>query len=103
LRITAPDKDGYAAFFNKCINLKIAEGTFPGLVNFDGAGITAAGNLTITNTNGQGYKANFTNCDLRLPNKFLGSEYLMDKAIRQEDLARNAASKALKASPEIEI
>ena len=72
-------------------------------MNFDGAGITATGNLTITNTNGQGHKANFTNCDLRLPNEFLGSEYLMEKAIRQNNLARIAASKALKASPEIEI
>ena len=97
------DHDGDAACFDYCPNLKIAEGTFPGYVDFSNSGIKKTGELTITKPNDEGFKADFTGCDIRLPTEFLGSEFHVDDAVRQKNLIRIAASKALKASPEIEI
>ncbi len=101
--ITATDSEGNAAYFNECEHLKVAEGTFPGCVSFSESGIKSVGKLAITKPNHDGIKANFLGCDIRLPAEFLGDEYLMDNAVRQNNLSRIATSKALKATPAIEI
>ncbi|MEI7910651.1 MAG: hypothetical protein WCK77_13525 [Verrucomicrobiota bacterium] len=102
LHITASE-DGFAADFFGCKTLEMAEGTFPGHVDFEDSGIKLVGKLAITAPNNDGIKANFLGCDVRLPAEFLGLEYEMEDALRQKNLQRIAASKALKASPEIEI
>jgi len=103
LYITAPDKCGNAASFEGCKNLKVAEGRFPGYVDFSDSGIKRIGNLEIE-PNKDGLKADFTGChDLRLPDKFLGPEYVMEETTRQKNLERNAAAKAQKDQPNFEI
>jgi hypothetical protein len=103
LQIKASDEEGNAASFFGCPNLKVAEGSFPGYVNFSRSGIKKLGNLEITAPNKDKKKANFTGCNIHLPEKFLGPEYQMDDGIRRKNLGRIAASNALDAQPEMEI
>lgn len=101
--ITSADSNGNAAYFNECKNLEVAEGAFPGCVSFSGSGIKKVRKLVITKANCDDIKANFRGCDVRLPAEFLGPEYEMDPTTRQKSLLRNAASKAQKAQPDLEI
>jgi hypothetical protein len=103
LHIKAPDFEGRAANFSNCKGLKVAEGTFLGHVDFSGSGVNKTGKLAITRSKRKRIKADFTGCNVRLPKEFLGSEYEMDDEIRQKNLGRIAAGKAIKAAPAIEI
>ena len=62
LRFTGRNEDGDVASFEQCENLKVAEGTFHGSVNFQWAAIEKIGELIITRTNRAGYAANFDYC-----------------------------------------
>ena len=104
LTITDPDSVGNAAGFADCRKLEVAEGIFPGSVDFSNSGLKMIGSLDITAPNEDLQKANFTGClDLRLPAKFLGSEYTMEEPARRENLSRIAAAKAVGATPDLEI
>jgi len=92
-----------AAAFDGCEHLKVAEGTFPGHVDFSDSGINKLGRLSILLANENGIKADFTGCDIHLPEKFLGPEYQMDDDLRQKNLQRVAVSNALNAASDIEI
>ena len=62
LTITKPDNNGYAASFHGCLNLDVAEGAYPGFVEFGRAGIKRISNLTITDPDSVGNAAGFADC-----------------------------------------
>jgi hypothetical protein len=101
--ITAADSEGNAAYFNECERLKVADGAFPGCVSFCGSGVERVSKLVIAKANCDNIKANFLGCDIRLPAEFLGPEYVMDDSTRRKNLGRIAASKAIGATPALEI
>jgi hypothetical protein len=95
---------GDAANFDGCQSLEVAEGTFPGFVDFSASGINTVGNLVIVKPNIHGLKSDFSDCGyLRLKAEYLGPEFEMDDYARQKNLERIATAEAQRLQPEIEI
>ena len=61
-QITDTSAGGDAASFYQCADLKVAEGTFPGFIEFGGSGVEKIGNLVITRPNTRGEAASFACC-----------------------------------------
>jgi hypothetical protein len=62
LTFSGRNKDGEVGDFSSCRNLKVATGTFNGLVDFSGSGIERIENLHITQGNWEGNAACFHGC-----------------------------------------
>lgn len=62
LHFTGKDIKGKTASFSKCPNLKCAEGTFDGFVDFSESGVETIGELHC-GTNNSGYSASFRSCN----------------------------------------
>jgi len=62
LTFNGKNSDGWAADFDHCKNLKVATGTFNGIIDFSGSGIEKIENLTVTVSNDKGESADFHNC-----------------------------------------
>ena len=67
LHFTGRDEDGICARFWECKSLKVAEGTFHGMVYFCDSGVQKIGDLKITDTSAGGDAASFYQCaDLKV-------------------------------------
>lgn len=62
LTFSGQDKNGNVASFSCCQHLKIAEGTFVGMVTFSGSCLEKIGHLSITQPNNHGEGASFCRC-----------------------------------------
>lgn len=62
LTFSGQNQKGDVASFVCCKHLKIAEGTFAGMVNFANSGIEKIGSLIITQSNNHGEGASFSRC-----------------------------------------
>jgi hypothetical protein len=62
LHFTGRNSAGEVASFEKCENLKVAEGNFHGFVNFEGAAIEKIGKLKILKPDNHGEAASFRQC-----------------------------------------
>jgi len=62
LHFAGRNKDGDCANFSNCMNLKVAEGSFAGFVNFCGSGVEKIGDLRITAPDSGGVAGCFDGC-----------------------------------------
>lgn len=62
LHFSGRNKEGECANFSRCLDLKVAEGSFAGFVNFDESGVEKIGDLNITAYDQDGYAASFADC-----------------------------------------
>jgi hypothetical protein len=62
LHFTGRDENGICARFWDCNSLKVAEGTFHGMVYFCDSGVQRIGDLKITDTSADGGAASFYQC-----------------------------------------
>lgn len=62
ITFSGKNENGECADFGNCKNLRIAEGTFHGHVNFAASGVERIRNLTITETDSANQAASFWNC-----------------------------------------
>lgn len=62
LSIKEPSKNGVAARFHGCENLRCATGTFPGYVDFDNSGVKEMKDLVVTGVDNDGVSASFYEC-----------------------------------------
>lgn len=63
LHFTGRNEEGDSADFSECANLKVAEGSFAGRVNFSGSGVAKIGDLHISSPSTDGMAAIFFGCE----------------------------------------
>ena len=94
--MTDVDARGNSAIFRSCKSLGIAEGQFPGFVDFGNSGVESVANLHIARANADGFRADFTNCTkIRiLPKKWHEPDVKLDDLLRKEQRAREFLKEA---------